>query len=233
MPLTYLVIGMSHVGALIRAASDPVRPAFRIVNLRHEKADIARDAEARKAMVSRIAKADVLCFALEGNFHNVLSLMNDPEPFFMVPSAPQGHFVPQDMMQAHIDARHQRTLRLAQTIAEMFPARLRIVLDPPPPAGDAAHIARYPGVFVDKIGHGVSSAALRVAMYGLQSAMFRAHAKVLDAAFLPSPIAARDDAGMLAARYWNTDPTHGNAAYGQLVLDGIEALALQTMGKTA
>ena len=233
MAQNILVVGMSHVGALIRARTERPRPGLHLVNLRHDHSEIARDANARKAMIDQFGKVDVLVLLLDGNFHNVLSLLNDPDPFFMVPAPPNGQFVPQDMMQAHIDARYQRTLVVGQTIAGMFPARLRIVLDPPPPGGDAAHIATYPGVFAKKIQIGVSPDALRLATYRLQSAVYRAHARELDAVFLSSPAEACNDSGMLAKQYWNTDPTHGNAAYGQLVLDAIEALAAQKVGETA
>ncbi|QYK40884.1 MAG: hypothetical protein KF887_16010 [Paracoccaceae bacterium] len=229
----YLVIGMSHVGSLLRATSATQRKGFTIVNLRHEKADIVRDPEARKAMAEKFGLPDVLCLALEGNFHNVIALLNDPEPFFMVPSIANGHFIPRDMMRSHMELRHQRTLRLAKVICEMFPARLRIVLDPPPPAGDEAHIRRHPGIFADKIDLGLSPTALRIAAYQLQSDLFRNHAKELGAEFLPSPSVAHDENGMLASRYWNNDPTHGNAAYGSLVLDQIEELSSKALGESA
>ena len=217
------IVGMSHVGSLARALKARPRPAVTVINVRQEKIDLFRDLPARQALVARVGVVDVVGLALEGNLHNVFALLNDPQPFWMVGTPENGQFIPQEMMLAHMAERLQKTLLLGQVITGLFPNARRILIIPPPPAGDAEHIRRYPVIFADKIGLGVSPDALRLRMYDLQTEVFAAHARSLNAVFLPSPAAARDDTGKLAPCYWSTDPTHGNADYGQLVLDAIEA----------
>ncbi|MDO9527137.1 MAG: hypothetical protein Q7J57_16620 [Gemmobacter sp.] len=224
-----VVIGNSHVESLLRALQKRPDPDLEVFNFRREAADMATSPAARAAMAERIGPVDVLCFLIQGNLHNVLGLINDPQPFWLAPAEPNGQLVSHSMMRAHMQARMKRNLEFAQAMAQAIPCRQRILIEPPPPAGDADHIRKHPGAFAEKIALGVSPDALRIQLYRLQSDVYREHATALDARFLPCPSAARDERGFLAAQYWNADPTHGNAGYGALVLRDLRA----AIGETA
>lgn len=224
MALRTFIIGMSHVTALSHALQAQPDDSIEVLNMRVDNDLLRGKRPAIAALARKVGQVDVLGLSIHGNAHNIFGLLNDPVPFWMAPGPANGQLVPQDMMQAHLEDRLTRSLELSKALVAAIPSKVRVVINPPPPAGDQAHITQYPGVFEEKLPLGVSPDAFRVLMYRLQSAIYERHARALDARFLPSPAAAADESGMLAQAYWNKDPTHGNAAYGALVLDDLRAL---------
>ena len=104
--MRFLVLGMSHVSALSSALKERPDPNFQVINVAALMKELhASNAEssAQIAFIESLQPTDVLCFYLLGNQHNVAALINDPQPFWMAPSAPNGHLVPQDMMVDHFN----------------------------------------------------------------------------------------------------------------------------------
>lgn len=218
---------MSHVHALRRALTDDERRQFRVEDLNQGFPGITPFALRDWLARFRIGRVDVLCLSLGGNFHNQIGLFNHPQPFRLTPEGGDGQFVSDAMMAQLFAVTHAQFLDLGRRFAALFPARRRIVIAPPPPLGDAAHVQKHPGKLRPLMQHGVAPDGHRLALYAHQCAVYRDHAAKLEALYLPAPEAAMDARGFLKPDYFNTDPTHGNAAYGRLVLDQIAASGRQ------
>ncbi len=126
-------------------------------------------------------------------------------------------------LDSNIKCNTQRPWGIGSQLSPLFQHKAKTVINPPPPAADAAHFRQFPGKFADKLGLGISPDALRIQMYQIQTRSYQAFAHDLGANFVPNPALAIDPRGFLAREYWNTDPTHGNCAYGHLVLDALRA----------
>lgn len=101
----------------------------------------------------------------------------------------------------------------------------------PPPVGDNEHIANNPGgYFSDKVHLGVAPAALRRKLYSLHETVLREFCERESIDLLPPPPEAVTPDGFLERRFWRNDPTHANAAYGQLVVDQIRKASSDAQG---
>lgn len=107
---------------------------------------------------------------------------------------------------------------LLTALYEAFPGAKRAYLNPPPPIGDWEHIKHHPGAFAGKIQCGPAPDALRIALYRIQTDCFRSLAEKNGAMFIEPDPSTITPEGFLAKGYFNRDPTHGNAAYGKLML---------------
>ena len=95
----------------------------------------------------------------------------------------------------------------------------------PPPISDEDFLKDNWGQYFEKNkGRNFAPADLRMILYNMQSDIYASYAKKLNATFLQPPSSTLDGLGFLAREYWNIDPTHGNTAYGRLVLDQIKEL---------
>lgn len=237
-PPTTAIIGMSHVTALARAATPAEAGAIRFINLRATP-------ELVEMKTARLAPGfwqgpdpELVCLCLGGNLHNLICLMESSDPFALGDAA-QGavaggegrHFVPQDMMRAYIAQRLAQVFALAAAIHARFPAARFLHLSSPPPvrqgpvlteaekaAGGAKAMTQY-------LVFDVNPPPLRLAVFALQNALYADCAARLGADFLPPPQGALTPEGLLADGFWDDDPTHGNAAWGRLMLDQITAAA--------
>jgi hypothetical protein len=230
------IVGMSHVEAL-RRALPPDQDRITLINL-NLKRDLLPfiaggewlDAEERirPRFKAALDRGGHFVSLLGGNAHNVIGLIEHPVRYdFVEPDAaeaapaPGRQLVPYDAMWALLEARVAPFLRWLGELAPHFAGR-RLHVSSPPPIASARHIEQFPGVFAKKIRQGVAPAALRAKLFRLNSTMFQAECAGLGVDFLPPPAAALDADGLLTAGYWGQDPTHGNEAYGRLVLQQIE-----------
>lgn len=93
------------------------------------------------------------------------------------------------------------------------------VAPPPPPIPDEAHILANPGGFKDLAAErGVSPAPLRLKLWRLYCEILREQVEAAGGQMLELPAAAFDGDGYLKKDYWHWDPTHGNFAYGELII---------------
>ena len=248
-----LVIGMSHVMALANAlaeghgrpgaaAFEPV--TFEIVNLREEPRLYDRKTRELRPERRRWRRPDVVCMAFEGNQHNVFSLLQTKQKFRIgdaslgsVPGAGEGAgeedalFVPRDLLKMQFLRKLGRIDALSEAIRAHFPAaRLAhlcapppvLSMPPPPPPGERPEGLNMMIYYLD---FGACTPGLRMKIYDLQTEIFAELAARHGTAFLPPPEQARRPDGFLDTPFWDFDPTHGNARYGRLVLDQIEAFA--------
>lgn len=183
-------------------------------------------------IVTSLDPQGLLVSFLGGNEHSVLSLLNPAVPFDFV--WPAGHEAPllaghQPVSLAVVEA--QLLAAIQQTLAQLTMIRarhpgLRIVhVAPPPPQANEARMRDTPEVFGDLIArHGLMPLSIRLKYYGLYVELFRRHLAPLGIECLGPPPDSLDEHGALRDGL-TLGCTHGNEAYGALVLKQLRQLA--------
>ena len=159
----------------------------------------------------------------------MLGLIEHPQPFSIGDAAkgsePDGHpdrwFIPYNLMRDDFRAREKTARNLAQKIYDQFSNAKHLMLNPPPPISDWEHLKTYPGIFKDKIKLGPAPNELKLKLYQIQTSIFKEIADENNADFIDLSGETTTKDGFLQSGYFNTDPTHGNPAYGAVVLDRI------------
>lgn len=219
----YLLVGQSHINAIRKAVSADEANWFKVVNINQDPIHKTGPDELEMKR-RRFADIGVLCLSIGGNFHNVLGMLNHPQPFWLVTGPENGQFVPLDMLRRKAEIAQNEAALIALSVCNLMPSAKRIVISPPPPMANTDHIAKYPGFFADKIHLGFSPEAHLREIYRVQIALLARTAAEIGAIYLDSPLEAADDNGFLRDEFCNADPTHGNARYGRLVLEQILAV---------
>jgi hypothetical protein len=178
----------------------------------------------------------VIVSCLMGNEHNYLSMLNHPRRFdFFLPSRPD---LPTDESTQILpfalveDVLRSRMEKFRLYLSELCPISNRpfIHIPPPPPIAHASHIEKYPARFEKRLHRlGVSPAPFRLKMWLLTCEIQRQLCEDAGVMFYRLPDAVFDRDGFLAQGYWSEDPTHGNGAYGKVLLDDISATSFQAL----
>lgn len=242
-----LILGTSHVRAIAAALTPDEALQVQSVNLRDAPTAFDQKGNRFRGVEGIWPDPDLVLLTLAGNFHNIFCLMENSarfrlgEPSFgSIPeAAPDRPFVPRDLLRAHFDQRLDRVWAMQRAVHAAFPAARFALLSAPPPVialpelTEAERAAGGQKVMFQFLAFDAAPAPLRLAIWGLQQELCREQAALLGADFIEPPAAALDPQGFLAAGYWTDDPTHGNAAYGRLVLEQISALAGAGLGAAA
>jgi len=174
---------------------------------------------------------DALVCSIQGSQYNIFGLVKHPQPFdFYWPDEPglpideDAELLPLSLVTSIFKRDLRATFHILDTIKKI--SRIKTYfLEPPPPVPSEAHIRKHPSSFREKINqHGVSPAVFRYKLWRLQAKLVREHCASLGLDYIPVPKEAQNRQGLLRRPYWNIDPTHGNAAYGALVLNQIRSL---------
>lgn len=226
-----LLVGNSHIHAVHRAAKDSNAAHFHAYDLDREKrVGGVRDPVfvlGRHLANGKYGQVGLLAMAIRGNLYGQIGLFNHPEPFFTIGTPEHGQMIPLDMLRKYFEGHLQRNLDLAREVVKTVAAKRRVLLAAPPPIGDEKHLVRTIGQLADKLPLGLSPPELRLQLYDLQCSIQRNHAMELNAEFVPTPPESRDPDGFRRPEYFGSDSAHGNAAYGLLVLDQLEALRIE------
>ena len=238
--MNILVIGQSHIAAIRDAArarreADPERPRTRVIHTLEPQytPEIESGAFApalEDTIRDQISRhAPLVASAMGGNFHNTLTLIRHPRAFdFMLtdeggpPLADDAEPIALGLVQATLEAGLERDftrLRLLRAIAGPF-----VHLESPPPVRDDGWIAAHADRYFGERGlasHGVAPAGLRWRIWRLNARLFRARVEALGGRVLAVPAAVQDADGFLRPEYAG-DATHGNAAYGETMLQALE-----------
>lgn len=184
------------------------------------------------AIVNAVDPDGLLLSFLGGNEHSVLSLLNPAAPFDFVwpagsdiPLRPGHQPVSTTFVEAQLLGAMQQTLAQLTLLRVRHPG-LRIVhVAPPPPQANEARMRDTPEVFGDLIArHGLMPLNIRLKYYGLYLDLFRRHLAPLRIECLGPPPASLDADGALQDGLAQ-GCTHGNEAYGALVLQQLRELA--------
>ena len=234
-----LILGMSHVEAIAAALTPAEAAQVHHVNLRNVEAPFDRKDTRFRGVEGTWPGPDLVLLTVAGNFHNIFCLMEDSAKFRLgdpvsgsVPAAtPDRPFVPRDLLRAHFDQRLEIAWTMQRAIHAHYPSARFAHLSAPPPVAtlpalteaDRAEGGRK--VMFHYLPFDAAPAPLRLRIWGVQQDLCRGQAALLGADFIEPPAAALDAQGHLGPLHWTGDPTHGNVAYGRLVLDQIAALA--------
>ena len=237
--MAILVIGQSHIGAIQRAAKThretwPGELRTRVIHTLAEP--YASEGQefgplARAAIEEQIARHQPrLVSVLGGNAHNMIALMRHPRPYdFLLSGEEEGppmeadaELVPEALVRAAMEERLETDfwrLRMLHEIAGSFIH----VESPPPIIGDAFIRDRAEVYFRDTRDREIvpGSPGLRWRMWRLTSRILKERVEALGCRFMPVPRDALDEDGFLRLEY-AADPTHGNEAYGELLIRAIE-----------
>jgi hypothetical protein len=217
------------------------------VNLRNATTPFDQKGKRFRGVEGTWPDPDLVALTVAGNFHNIFCLMENSAKFRLgdprrgtVPEAsPDRPFVPRDLLRAHFDQRLEKVWAMQRAIHARYPQARFAHLSAPPPVvalpklTEAERAAGGQKVMFQFLAFDAAPADLRLSIWGVQQELCREQAALLGADFIEPPAAALDAEGFLAAGFWADDPTHGNAAYGRLVLDQIAALAATGLGAAA
>jgi hypothetical protein len=218
-------LGQSHLTALLQAWPGAAPAGWEMDYRQEDSRALLEGAALRADIRALLAGRDVYVSVLGGNDHAVLAMLNHERRFdLLLPEAPDlpcdpgAELVPAGLLRAEIARRAAPHLAALAAYRAAGDGRM-IHLQSPPPIPSAAHIAAHPGIFRDEIAaRGVAPAWLRYKVWRLQSDVYRAACADAGIEFLAAPASMQDADGMMRAKGWNPDPTHGNAQYGAAVL---------------
>ncbi len=246
MSRNILVVGQSHVAAFRAAAKtrrerDPEAPRIRVIHTLEDQYRpelIGNDAEARfspalsATIRDQIERHDpLLVSTMGGNFHNSLALIRHERPFDFhlaegspLPVDPSAEPIPETLVQAALKQGLARDMARLRLLAEFGPF---IHVESPPPVREGDYLAAQADAYFRNRGldvQGVASAGLRWRIWRLNSRILQSAVEALGGRFLPVPCTLCDAEGFLLQPY-AADATHGNEAYGEVLIQALEVMA--------
>lgn len=254
-----LVIGHSHVGAIIRAVKArkaALAPGetlnIEAVNRRHEsflpefEKTLTGGEQINKNLLAMIKRTlrdphGLIVSCIGGNQHNILGLARHDQPFdFVSPERPDlpiddgAEMIPYLALKDVLAAQMKKEFKIIRRLSDVAKARLYHVESPPPhPSNElgAEYIANWTKQFG---GRGAAPASLRLKVWRLHSSVVREFCESIGVPFIPVPAEALDANGYRVDAATNHgDPaaiTHANAWYGELVLRQIDTLIAERTG---
>ena len=228
-----IIVGHSHIAALKKAAEDrPTDSAcvFKFLNL-----NAIYDSNAMGKAIREFAP-EVIASCIGGNAHTIFGLVEHPAPFDFIdpddeslPTDRSRQLIPYGAMNQLLKAQMKEHLEQLEALRGEWPQPF-VHLESPPVNPSEAHIRENPGAFREMIAErGVAPRFIRHKLWRLHSAIYRRACEKLKVHYVPAPLEAQDENGMLAERAWNPDPTHANAWYGARVLGQLERLNPETL----
>lgn len=234
-----LVIGQSHVAAFraaarLRREQDPEAPRTRTIHIHEPRWGAERTQgfapDLAAEICDQIARHDPLVASvIGGNGHNALALLRHPRPYDLhlgegPPVDAAAEPVPVALVEAAVAQALGPDLARMRTLHALVGPFVQIE-SPPPVRDDGFILAHADAFFADRgiAARGVAGAGLRFRVWRLACRLVAREAAALGCTYLPVPAAARDAEGFLPATL-ATDATHGNADYGAIMIDTLDAL---------
>lgn len=239
-----LVFGDSHTDALEQArkqragsGDDPIR-VLRFLKIKNGKEFGNVTLDAATAMVAESPAGELVASTIGGNQHQIFGLVQHPVAFdFIEPGSPKPpdsepyELIPYRTMWAVFEKGlrgkdGQRLTALREAIGRPI-----YHVKPPPPKESTAHILKRHETTFREAGlaeRGVTPAPIRLKLWRLQCAVLESLCTEWGIRILPPPEGTQTPEGYLKPEYYGNDATHANAAYGELVLRQLEAIAEAT-----
>lgn len=252
-----LAMGHSHIGAIYQAHKKReedgsahfenirfvrfnykvFRPNFEIVN---NVRQLTVSLERRIKHIIKKEEPEAIFLTVMGNEYNTIGMLQHPEPFdfdwpeFGLVSDPSKTNISFDMIKSQMEfLTGANAIQFLKSVNQHAKCPI-YVMPPAPPIADEAHIKSFPGAFGERIKeYGLSPAEFRLKMWLLYCHVLEEFCKKSGLVFIESPFEARDE-GYLAKPYWSKDPTHGNIAFGEIVINNLIKAVTKTskeMGK--
>jgi len=226
-----LIIGHSHVECVKKAIQATHCDQVSAINIRR-----ISNSDSPQLIIKEIRKTvkdltpDSICLCIGGNEHNILTIMEHPIPFSVgdresgqLPTVKDKDrwFIPYHVMLDNMRHKVNRHLPLATAIYEEFPGSARFHFPPPPPIANWEHIKNNPGMFGEKLHLGGGNNEIKRAVYEIQLNAFDELYQGLSAKRIYIPQTLTSEDGFLLEEYYSDNPTHGNKAYGSVMLEAI------------
>lgn len=235
--MNIVVIGMSHTNCLRAAAMEAGDSTIQVIGVRNEAQMLRLIAKKRwnapgdiSILPEFLAKFDpnaIFISMVGGNYHNSISLVESDEKFdFVTPhmgliNDTARTSIPYNVMVDHAQVVMDMYLQQLAQLALHFRGRKFHLAAPP--------VASVPtGEFLpDDIfkGKTISHDLLRLKLYTLCAEIKKRHCEKLGVIYVDPPQDTIDERGLSKRKYWDSDPTHANKAYGDLLLRQIKELA--------
>ena len=239
-----LLFGDSHSYAVQRAIekregkgkSAPLK-AHRLSKIKNGKKQGDTTLEEFMEIIRPLKEDDVVLSMIGGNQHAVFSTIQHPQRFdFLEPGGKQiaqegAEVIPYRALTSFFEKGiRNRDGKSLEALRQATSARL-IHIIPPPPKGDSEFIQQYhESVFANEgiTSHGVSSPALRLKFWSLQTRLLKTLCDELRIEVMMPPPESVDHKGFLARDYYANDATHANYFYGELLLRQVEQQFLKS-----
>jgi hypothetical protein len=236
---TILLFGDSHAYAVQRAIEkregkgrSTIVNAYRLAKIKNGKRQGDTSLEEFLDVVRPLAPDDLVLSMIGGNQHAVFSTIQHPQRFDFVDPEDNGGLdeaaaiIPYRVLASFFERGIRN--RDGKSLAALRGATAARVIHiiPPPPKADNAFIQQYhESLFATEgiTAHGVSSPALRLKFWNLQTRLLEELCGELGINVMLPPRAALDRDGYLANEYYANDATHANYFYGELLLREVEA----------
>lgn len=170
----------------------------------------------------------VLC--LGGNTHNTLGLIKLDPPFDYVLSTNESvetnvdaFLIPERIIRDIIKGKVQNFLDGLKTIKDLFIDKV-VFIESPPPIGDDEYVRAYLDEYFIKAfpeGREIVSPALRYKLWRTASGIYQSRCEEIDIPYLKCPASAMIDGMYLKKEGYPDNVTHGNAWYGERVLENL------------
>ena len=239
-----LLFGDSHSYAVQRAIekregkgkSAPLK-AHRLSKIKNGKKQGDTSLEEFVEIIRSLGEDDVVLSMIGGNQHAVFSTIQHPQRFdFLEPDGKQvaeegAELIPYRALTSFFEKGiRNRDGKSLEALRQATSARM-IHIIPPPPKSDSEFIRQYhESVFANEgiTSHGVSSPALRLKFWNLQTRLLKTLCDELGIEVMMPPTVSVDHKGFLARDYYANDATHANYFYGELLLREVEQRFLKS-----
>ncbi len=169
------------------------------------------------------------CFSLfGGNAHNIMGLVNHPEPFDFLMSHESENklikgakLIPINVIKKAMmrQGGYPETISCLRALREFYSGEI-IQFESPPPIPSKAHLLKYAGPFKDSFRkYGPSPAYLRKKLWKVHSELVKNECKNLGINFISHPSSMIDSNGFLIEKAWDLDTNHASSIYGRALID--------------
>ena len=222
--MSTLIVGDSHANAFVKALRATPVQGLQAIDIRFI-ADQNAKSKVIPGNIARTHPAKTIYCCIGGTEHNLLGLIETDEKFDFFLSQDdsvdfQRSIIPHQVVRSALQHRlHSLFLRMTE-LRRHYPGDF-IYVAPPPPFRELGETARLPSAFQPHLHMGIVPPQIRMKLYRLRNEIVEEHCRAEGIKFLGAPSEASDSEGFLLTSLWDRDPTHGNAAYGALVLSQI------------
>ena len=171
-------------------------------------------------------RKDIIFTSYGGNAHNILGLVQHPNPFDFIYVGTQSEgevgveMVPSKLVEAALieQGGFPETCWALRATRAAFSGRI-IQCESPPPIVDNNFLMEHAGPFKTNFTKfGISKPALRYKLWRMHSDLVKKECKALDIEFIPVPAEFITADGYLTDSGLSNDTTHANAIYGGAVI---------------
>lgn len=234
-----IIIGDSHVDTIKKALKSYEMTegidfsAYRYPAIKNEKNIGDLTEEELDALCKGLTENEFLISVLGGNQHQVLSLIQHPQPFDVlekneiyeieqdVQVIPYQQLL--DLLQSGLNGKDGKRIKHLKSLTK---AKM-IHLVPPAPKENSEHILKKHETHFSNSGihdKGVSKASLRAKIWRIQVNALKNLSAEWQVAILEPPKGTIEDNSFLKPEFYANDATHANEKYGELILAQLESL---------